>query len=116
MGLRPRTHHAHQPLPPPQKAPVVTVKKLHDEIIVYVAQPEQDHPTGSLAPVEYHAFRLRWKFEGEAQYRFEVSTRLHHTLYFEQTDETKRVLLSAAWVNPRLQPGPFSEEISVVIG
>lgn len=34
----------------------------------------------------------------------------------QQADETKRVILSAAWVNPRLQPGPWSNDVTEVIG
>jgi hypothetical protein len=59
---------------------------------------------------------LRYKKEGDADYKTVVSTRLHHTLFFERDDEGKRVTLSAAWVNPRLEAGPWSDEISEVIG
>jgi hypothetical protein len=117
MGLRPRVHHASQPLPVPGESPVLSVVRQHDELTVYVAQPEHDHPNTTVAPrKKYYGFNLRWKFEGDAEYRHVVSTRLHVTLYFEQADETRRVILSAAWVNPRLQPGPWSDDISEVIG
>jgi hypothetical protein len=59
---------------------------------------------------------LRYKIEGDADYRTVISTRLHHTLFFEQIDEGKRISLSAAWVNPRLEPGPWCEEMAEVIG
>jgi hypothetical protein len=116
MGLRPRQRHVFQPLPRPTAPPVISVKRLHDEITVYVAQPEHDQPTSGVAPTHYHSFIIRYKLEGDADWHTVVSTRLHHTLHFEQTDETKRVTISAAWVNPRLEPGPWCEEISEVIG
>ena len=116
MGLRPREHHAHQPLPRPAKQPVITVVKLHDEIIVYAAQPEHDQPTAGVAPKRYHAFMIRIRMDGEDTYQTVVSTRLHHTLFFERADEGKRLFISAAWVNPRLEPGPWCEEISEIIG
>jgi hypothetical protein len=116
MGLRPRHQHVHQPLPRPADQIVITVRKQHDEMTVYAARPEHDHPTAGVGPVHYHGFMLRYKFEGADKYQTLVSTRLHHTLFFEQADEGKRVFLSAAWVNPRLEPGPWSEEIPEIIG
>jgi hypothetical protein len=79
-------------------------------------QSEHDQPTGTVGPKKYHAFMLRWKFEGDAEYKTVTSTRLHHTLLFEQADETKRVILAAAWVNPHLQPGLWSNDVTEVIG
>jgi hypothetical protein len=116
MGLRSRQHHAHQPLPRPAEAPVISVRRQHDELTVYIARPEHDHPTAGVAPTQYHSFVIRYKIEGDADEKMVISTRLHYTLFFERADEGKRVTLSAAWVNPRLEPGPWSEEISEVIG
>ncbi|MDR0614509.1 MAG: hypothetical protein LBF82_00850 [Lactobacillales bacterium] len=117
MGLRPRQHHAHLPLPRPAEQLVLSVKKQHDEITVYAARPEQDQPTAGVGPAHYHGFALRYRVEGENEVeKTVISTRLHHTLFFERTDEGKRVFLSAAWVNPRLEEGPWSGEISEIIG
>jgi hypothetical protein len=116
MGLRPRHQHKHEPLPKPTDQPVVTVTQHHEEITVYVSQPEHDHPTATVAPKKYHAFVVRYKVQGDAKYQTVVSTRLHHTLYFEHDDRGKEVLLAAAWVNPRLENGPWSDEISAIIG
>jgi hypothetical protein len=116
MGLRPRHPHFHQPLPRPTDTPVISVKKLHDEITVYAAQPEHDQPTASVAPKDHYGFILRYKKESDADYKTVVSTRLHHTLFFEREDEGKRVFLAAAWVNHRMEEGPWSNEISEIIG
>jgi hypothetical protein len=116
MGLRPRHPQAHQPLPAPNTPPVITVRKQHGEITVYAAQPEHDQPTSGVAPVHYHGFLLYYKFEGEAEYKSVVSTRLHHILYPGPEDDGKRILLKAAWVNSRMQHGPWSNEISEIIG
>jgi hypothetical protein len=117
MGLRPRQHAANQPLPLPTEEPVISVVRHHDELTVYVARPEHNQPNTTVAPLKkYHGFIVRWKFEDEAEYKTAISTRLHHTLYFEQADETKRVVLAAAWVNPRLQPGPWSGNVTEVLG
>ncbi|MDR0348723.1 MAG: hypothetical protein LBH90_04415, partial [Tannerella sp.] len=61
-------------------------------------------------------FKLRWRFEDETTYHFEISTRLRRTLFFGRENETRRVILSAAWVNPRMEEGPWSEDITEVIG
>jgi hypothetical protein len=116
MGLRSREHHAHQPLPRPTDPPVISVRKLHDELTVYAAQPEHDQPTAGVAPKHYHGFIIRTRHEGEDTYQTVVSNRLHHTLFFERADEGKRIFISAAWVNPRLEPGPWCEEIGEIIG
>jgi hypothetical protein len=34
----------------------------------------------------------------------------------EYEDRGKEVFLSAAWVNPRLEPGPWSDEITEIVG
>jgi hypothetical protein len=49
MGLRPRHQPVHKPLPRPTDQPVVSVRRLHDELTVYVAQPERDQPTKGVA-------------------------------------------------------------------
>jgi hypothetical protein len=117
MGLRPRHPQGHHPLPPPTDQLVMSLDAQNDEITVYVARPEHDQPTSTVAPERHFGFILRYKMEGDADadYKTVVSSRLHHTLYFEHADEGKRILLSAAWVNHRMEPGPWSKEISQVI-
>ncbi|MDR3134073.1 MAG: hypothetical protein LBU42_08675 [Prevotellaceae bacterium] len=116
MGLRPRRHAAHLPLPRPDEPPVISVKKQHDEITVYVSRPEYGHPNVSASSNRYYGFELRYKIEGDTQYQMAYSSRLHYTLFFERADEGKRLFLAAAWMNPRLQHGPYCDEISVIIG
>ncbi|MDR0614328.1 MAG: hypothetical protein LBG45_12870 [Dysgonamonadaceae bacterium] len=116
MGLRPRTHHASQPQSTADDAPMLKVVKKHDEMTVYVAQTELGHPTQSTKKKKYFGFKLRWRFEGETFYRTEVSTRLHFTLHFDREDETKRVIIAAAWINSRLEEGPWSEDVTEVVG
>lgn len=116
MGLRSRHHHAHLPLPRPTDEVVLSVRKQHDEMTLYASRVELGHPTAATALATHHGFMLRYKIEGEEHYRTVISTRLHHTLFFEREDEGKRVYLSAAWVSPRLETGPWSDEFSEVIG
>jgi hypothetical protein len=116
MGLRPRVHHAHEPKPRPSEAPVLRVVKQHDEMTAYVSRPEHGHPTQSVTYQSYAGFKLRWRFEGETVYRIEVSTRLHITVHFEREDETKRVEMAAAWINSRMEEGPWSDDTVEVVG
>jgi hypothetical protein len=115
MGLRPRHPHAHQPLPRPNKTIVISVRRQHDEMTVYAMRPEENQPTATVGPSQYFGFALRIKVEGEPE-RIVISTRLHYTVFFDRADEGKHVTLSAAWVNPRLEEGPWSEEITEIIG
>ncbi|MDR1180539.1 MAG: hypothetical protein LBL13_00965 [Bacteroidales bacterium] len=115
MGLRPRHHPSRRPLPRPTEQPVISVRKQHDEMTVYAQRPGHDQPNSTVASAHAHGFMLRHKMEGDAQYQTTVSTRLHHTLFFERTDEGKRLYLAAAWINPRFEEGPWSEEISEII-
>ncbi|MDR2042651.1 MAG: hypothetical protein LBP98_10125 [Tannerella sp.] len=116
MDLRPRKHHAHQPDGRPEETPNVTVVKQHDEMTIYVSRAEHGQPTQSVKLPKYHGFKLRWRFEGETGYHIEVSTRLHFTIHFNREDETRRVILSAAWINNRLEEGPWSEDIIEIVG
>jgi hypothetical protein len=116
MHISPRVRHMREPLPPPGEAPVITVVRQHGEMTIYVSRAEHGHPTGSAKRKPYHGFKLRWRFKGETVYRIEISTRLQITLHFEREDETKRIEMSAAWINPRLQEGPWSNDVTEIVG
>jgi hypothetical protein len=116
MGLRSREHHAHLPLPRPEETAAVTVVRQHDEMTVYVARAEQGQPTRSTTRASYRGFKIRWRFEDETAYRTEISTRLHYTIHFDRKDEGRRVVIAVAWVNPRLEEGPWSGDIAEVVG
>jgi hypothetical protein len=116
MRLRPRSHPGYHPLPVPAEAPIMVIKQQHDEIIVYVTRIELGEPAADVQLKPYHGFMLKWKFEEEEDWNIEISTRLHYTLFFDTKDEARRVVLAAAWVNPRLQPGPWTDFVTKVIG
>jgi hypothetical protein len=116
MGLRPRHPQGRQSLPPPQEAPAISVEKLSDEMIFYVMRPKHGQPTSGVGLPHHHGFKLRWKYADAAEWREVVSTRLHTTLYFDREDEGKRIIFAAAWVNPRLQEGPWCKEQMEIVG
>jgi hypothetical protein len=116
MGLRPRTHQAYQAKEKPDESPALKIVRQHDEMTAYVSRTEAGQPTQTATLPQYYGFKLRWKFEGETSYRTEVSSRLHFTLHFDREDETKRVILAVAWMNSRLEEGPWSEDVVEVVG
>jgi hypothetical protein len=116
LGLPSREHHFHPALPVPNEAPVVTVVVgQHHDITVYVSIPQLGHPSEFLKKKGYHGFVIRYRKEGETEWHEEHSTRLHTTLIFDAEDEGKHLILTVAWINPRIQHGPWSDEDTVLI-
>jgi hypothetical protein len=111
MGLRPRTRTLRQPLSRPTEAPGLVVTRLHGQLNVHAIRPSHGHLSSNVIGDRYYGFMLRYKKEGDTDFHIVVSTRMRRILQFEQADEGKRISLSAAWINPRLEPGPWSEEI-----
>jgi hypothetical protein len=116
MKLRPRHRHSSERIPPPSETPALKVVRQHDELTVYASRARFGHPTSTVAPDHIGGIKVRWKFEGEDTYRIVVSTRLNCTIFFDSKDESRRIVLSAAFVNPRLEEGPWSVDTTEVIG
>jgi hypothetical protein len=115
MSLRPRRRTARLPKPRPVDAPLVKVDHQRNEIKVYVTRPDLGHPTQSTSRESYAGFKLRWRFDTETADHIEISTRLHHILFFTREDEARRIHLSAAWINHRLEEGPWSDTLTEII-
>jgi hypothetical protein len=116
MGLPSRIHHFNEPIPAPPEAPGITViVGQHHDIDVYAAITEHGHPTQSVTTKRYHGIVLRYRMESEETWHEQISTRLHVTLLFEDEDEGKHIILRAAWVNPRMQHGPWSNDVRVLV-
>jgi hypothetical protein len=58
---------------------------------------------------------VRYRREGDDVWHSEFSTRLHVLLPFDDADRGKRLIVSAAWINPRFQHGPWSTDLSALI-
>jgi hypothetical protein len=115
MGLRSRQHQAHPPLPRPEDFLSLSINIRRGEMVLFAARPEHIQATVGVGPVKYHGFMIQYRIEGEEKYQTVISTKLSHSLFFDQADKGKRVYISAAWVNPRLEPGPWSEEYIEII-
>ena len=116
MGLPSREHHSRLPLPAPAEAPKLSIyQKYHLEIRVGVSVLSHDHPTASLTEKAYYGFVLRYRLQDETEWHEIYSTRLRTTLHFNSEDEGKHIILTAAWINPRIQHGPWSNEVTSLI-
>jgi hypothetical protein len=116
MDLPPRKHHYHGPLPAPAEAPEPTaIVGQHHDVTVYVAVEITGQPVDTLTKKGYHGFIIRYKKEDEAEWHEEYSTRLHVILYFDAEDQGKNLQILVAWINPRLQHGPWSDETVTMI-
>jgi hypothetical protein len=116
MQLRPRHPGGHQPHPVPEETPVLTViTGQHHDVTVYVSTLQHGHPTEYLDTKNFYGFQLKYQFEGDSDWQQLVSTRKHKTLVFDESKEGKYLKLQAAWVNPRIEPGPWSEEVRELV-
>jgi hypothetical protein len=101
---------------PPTEAPVLTaVVGQHHDVTTYVSTLQHGHPTEYLKDGKYAGFILKYLMDGETQWQSIISTKLHYTLIFTDAEEEKYIRLQAAWVNPRIQNGPWSEEVRELI-
>jgi hypothetical protein len=116
MGLPSRVHHAHEPIEPPKESPnvVVTVGE-HLQVGVAASIPQEGHPSRYVRKGKYHGILLGHLIEGEKEWRYEQHTRIRVTLKFEEAQAGKHVTVKAAWINPRLEAGPWCKEITVII-
>jgi hypothetical protein len=116
MGLRPRHPGGHLPIPVPEEAPDLSVVVgQHHDVVVYVSTLQHGHPTRYLKDGKYAGFICQYKIEGEDTWQTVISTKLHHTFIFTEAEEGKHITIRVAWVNPRMQQGPWSEEVTELI-
>lgn len=116
MGLPSRVHHARRALPRPYEAPVISTTKQRDEITVHVARPAHEQHLHTISKTGYYGFKLRYKKDGDPAYKEEIVTKLHATIRFQREDDGKKVVIAAAWVNPTMQEGPWSQDVTEIIG
>jgi hypothetical protein len=82
---------------------------------IYVSTLQHAHPTEFLSDKKYGGFLLRYKFDDAVEWKAVISTKLHHTLIFTEDYVGKHITLQAAWVNTRMLPGPWSDEVHETI-
>ncbi|MDR1291491.1 MAG: hypothetical protein LBK06_09850 [Planctomycetaceae bacterium] len=116
MGLRPRHPGGHLPIPVPDEAPDLSVVVgQHHDVTIYVSTLQHGHPTHYLKDGKYAGFICQYKIEGEDAWHTVISTKLHHTFIFTEAEEGKHITIRVAWLNPTMQQGPWSEEVTELI-
>jgi hypothetical protein len=116
MNLPPRFHPAYNPLPVPTGAPDLRVViGLHHNVDLYASLPRLGQATRYLKKHGTAGILVRYRLDDSPDWTDCYSTRLHHTLRFDSSHVGRRLTLTVAWVNPRLQPGPWSPEHTLII-
>jgi hypothetical protein len=116
MGIPPRHHTRHEPLPPPAEAPVVVIRTGHNhDADLYFFDNQAGHPTQYLANPNYYAVLLKHRLKDEKECQQLTVTRKHLTLHFDPAAAGKELEVTAAWLNPRLEPGPWSDLEAAII-
>jgi hypothetical protein len=117
MGFPSRHHQSREPLPAPEDAPELTViTGQRHEVILYGSVPLRGHPVESVRKKKsYHGLVFRYRVEGNETWEEKMSTRLKTILEFEEEQAGKYLHVTAAWFNPRLERGPWGDEITVLV-
>ena len=115
MGLRRRRRTRHEPLPPPGEMP--ELKLLSDQgqtVKIFLSSLRHGHPAGHLTDNRRHyGFILRYRMEDDIDWTYITTTRKTRILTFPDTAEGKRLYAQAAWLSPRLEQGPWSNEVKI---
>ena len=116
MGLQPRVRPVPGRLPVPTGRPEIeVVAGKSQEVDVYASLPQEGHPTEYLK--DHHGIggiAVRYRVEDEEE-KVVYSTSTTKRLYFSPEQVKKYVTVEAAWVNPRMEHGPFCPPVRVLI-
>ncbi|MDR1146902.1 MAG: hypothetical protein LBK71_12330 [Verrucomicrobiales bacterium] len=116
MGIRPRHRVHHGPLPPPAEAPLLVPRLIaHLTVGLNVSVPQLGHPTEFLAPPACRAAHVQYKFDGAAEWENLLISRKQHALRLADHALGQRCHFRAAWLNPRLEAGPWSDVRSLIV-
>lgn len=122
-GVRPRRYSHKSPIPPPQIQPIISVKtgQSHD-VKVTVAETLSGGAIRYLVATKgIRGCRIDWRYTPNGGSPTDIgwnhvyTTRLKEVLNFPALDAGKFVEIRAAFTNPRIQIGPFSPSVQVVI-
>ncbi|MDR0545119.1 MAG: hypothetical protein LBG30_07245 [Odoribacteraceae bacterium] len=115
MGLPSRERHYHAPKPAPGEKAVLYARVTRFAIKVSASVPQDGRPSESVTRPGYHGLLIRSRVEGE-DWREVYTTRVTATLKFAPEQVGKTVEIIAAWINPRLEHGPWGDTIRVIVG
>jgi hypothetical protein len=116
LNIPPRHHVKHEPLPPPADAPVVVIHTGHNhDADLYFFDNQAGHPTKYLANPNYYAVKFKYRLVGATDWELKTITKKHRTLHFGNEAQGKVMEITATWLNPTLEPGPWSDVESAII-
>ena len=118
MGIRPRHPKHHEPISPTMDPLELSVRPvMHGVLDINVSTLQHGHPTEHLTNNRRNfGFIMLYHYEGETKVHVFLSRRKHRTLKIDNPELVgKRVYAVAAWLNPSLDIGPWSEEAVAII-
>ncbi|MDR1190227.1 MAG: hypothetical protein LBK60_01000 [Verrucomicrobiales bacterium] len=120
MGISPRHPGTRHPLPTPTEAPELTLTPGgHYDLDIYLTGLQKGGNDQYLVPGHvYHSAIVQYRFEdapADGPWEQKIVTKKHLTLIFEETARGKYLLVKAVWLNPTMQPGPWSDTRRIFI-
>jgi hypothetical protein len=116
MGLPPREKPANQPDPPPTTHLVITFKKIDNTLRLQGSQQISGQPKSTVGPKKLHfGIIFKVKVEGEPEPRIIPTTKLHADIIFPPEYKGRHAKVSGAWLNSRLDPGPWCDDIDIIL-
>jgi hypothetical protein len=116
MNIRPRHPGRHEPIPAPTDFPILTLSApARQTVHIYLSEAQQGAPHHYLSTPTHHAARLRWHFADGEEIHYEDLTQKKYILTLNAEAVGKIIVAYACWLNPRLQPGPWSSTQSILI-
>ncbi|MDR2413523.1 MAG: hypothetical protein LBD64_00865 [Odoribacteraceae bacterium] len=115
MGFRSRERVRPRTLPRPSKSPMLAAVCGKQQVVDIYTSAEPLDRSIRVRENEGYSIIIRYKIEGEVAWHELYSSLLHVQLPFGARDVKKRLTLMVAWVNPRLERGPWSASTTVII-
>jgi hypothetical protein len=100
---------------PPHAPELEVIAGKQHELDAYASIPRLGQSTSRLKEHEEYALFLRYKREDETTWSEKYSSRMHVRLVFGEEHVGKSVTVTAAWVNPRFEHGPWSAQVTAII-
>jgi hypothetical protein len=116
MGLGSRECVKRGPIPQPTDRIVIFFSGVGFLVLARAVLPATVFPADPVETRLHYGFVRKIRIEGKEAEMLVTSRLLTSTLYFEEGDAGKEAFVSAAWVNPKMETGPWSEEVGFVIG
>ena len=127
MNIPPRLRTYHQAQPAPDDDAVFEVRRVAHLLYQILMQSlAAGHPRQTMTDRRRHyGYRFEYiiidhaapipDIETITNWEFLEFTKLRNNITFPQAAEGKRLIGRAAWINNRLQPGPWSEPVNITL-